>query len=98
MSIPSKGLVLVDLWAPWCGPCRMMTPILESLVNEMPNFTLVKLNVDEMESNSLTRKIITEYNINAVPTFLIFKDGVCVEQFSGSRSKTDIKMLLERAI
>lgn len=97
MSIPNKGLVLVDLWAPWCGPCRVMTPIVESLEREM-NFTLVKANVDEMDSDPFVRGLVEKYNINAVPTFLIFKDGVCVQQFSGTRTKNNLKMLMEQVI
>lgn len=92
--IPSTGTVLVDLWAPWCGPCKVMTPIVESIQQEMGNFKLVKVNVDEPES----RDIIEKYNIRAVPTFLIFKDGVCVQQFSGTRTKNDLKMLMEQVI
>ena len=97
MSIPNKGLVLVDLWAPWCGPCRIMMPIVESLEREM-KLTLIKYNIDDMDSDPSIRSIVEQYNINAVPTFLIFKDGVYKKQIAGTMTKQDMKMVLEHII
>lgn len=79
--------VLVDFWAPWCGPCKVMSPIVEELAGEMDNVTIAKVNVDE------NPELARQFNILSIPTFLVFKGGQVVEQFSGSMSK---EMLAER--
>ena len=76
--------VLVDLWAPWCGPCRMVSPIIEEVGKEMEGKVLVgKMNVDENQETS------AKYQITAIPTILIFKDGKVAETLIGLRTKED---------
>ncbi len=83
--------VLVDFWAEWCGPCKMIAPILEELASEYDGKVKVgKVNIDEYQS------IATEYGIRAIPTLLIFKYGEVAEQVVGLRSKRDLKANLDK--
>lgn len=88
--LQSEKLVFVDFWAPWCGPCRIMGPIVEELAEEMEDVVVGKLNVDEGSD------IAQKYNILSIPTFIIFKHGGVVEQFSGSMSKEQLREKLEK--
>ncbi len=82
--------ILVDFWAPWCGPCRMLTPIIEELAKEYSGKVRVaKLNTDEHPN------VPTRYKISAIPTLLFFKGGKVVEQMVGVHSKADIKKILD---
>lgn len=82
--------VLVDFWAPWCGPCKAMNPILEELEQEMGSkVKFVKINVDE---NGVTPE---KFNVLSIPTFIVFKNGEAVKSFVGARSKEDVKNELE---
>ncbi|MBI3332208.1 thioredoxin [Candidatus Peregrinibacteria bacterium] len=82
--------VLVDFWAPWCGPCKVMNPILEELEGEMKGkVKIVKMNVDE------NMDVPGKFNVLSIPTFIIFKNGDAVKSFVGVRSKEDVRKELE---
>ena len=83
--LKAQGLVLVDFWATWCGPCKLMSPIVDELASELDGVVVGKVNVDE--NPDLAR----QFNILSIPTFIIFKSGQVIEQFSGSMSKDMLK-------
>ena len=83
--------VLVDFWAEWCGPCKMVSPILDELAGEYDGKVKVaKVNIDEYQS------LASQYGIRAIPTLLIFKNGEVADQIVGLRSKRDFKAKLDR--
>ena len=85
--------VLVDFWAEWCGPCKMVAPILDELATEYGGkIKIGKVNIDDHQA------LATQYGIRAIPTLLIFKNGQVVDQVVGLRSKKDFKSKLDRAL
>lgn len=76
-----KGIVFIDFYADWCGPCKLTSPIIDELANEMQNIKFVQVNVDENPELSQT------YSVFSIPTFLIVKDGTIVSQFVGAMGK-----------
>ena len=76
-----KGYSLVDFWAPWCGPCRMMSPIIDEIANENTNISFFKVNVDEEQELS------SRFRVSSIPFFALFKDGKVVASRAGGTSK-----------
>ena len=85
------GLVLVDFWAPWCGPCRMQTPILEQIVGKVAGAKIAKLNVDNAPA------IAAKYGVMSIPTLLVLKDGEIAKQFVGVQQASVLVAALEAA-
>ncbi|MEQ9363387.1 MAG: thioredoxin [Leptospirales bacterium] len=86
----SDGVVLVDFWAEWCGPCRMVAPIVEELSGELPDVTFAKLNVDE------NQQVAQKLGITSIPTLLLYKDGEVVDRVVGLQPKPKLKSFIEK--
>ena len=80
--------VLLDFWAPWCAPCRMVVPIIEEIAGERPDIRVGKINVDEQP------ELASEFSIMSIPTLVVMKNGKIVQQVSGARSKNAILEML----
>lgn len=90
-SITSKGVSLVDFWAPWCGPCRMIAPTIDQLAEEYEGkANICKVNTEE--EPDLTAK----YQVRSIPTILFIKDGEIVDQLIGATNKTTLEEKLNK--
>jgi thioredoxin 1 len=90
--LEAEGPVLVDFWAPWCGPCRIVAPHLEALNNERDDLRVVKLNVDDNPQTAAT------YNVMSIPTLLLFKNGSVAHQIIGAMPKARLVQEIEPAL
>ena len=83
-----KGTVLLDFFATWCGPCKMLSPILEQVANDNPDVKVVKVDVDEEPA------LAQQFGVMSIPTLVVFKDGQAVKQSVGGKSKAQIEDML----
>jgi thioredoxin 1 len=90
--LDSEKPVVVDFWAEWCGPCRMVGPVFSELEKEMEDVKFAKLNVDE------NMELSSRYGVSSIPAFVIFRGGQPVGSFVGYRPKGTIKELIEKAL
>jgi thioredoxin 1 len=90
--LESETPVLVDFWAPWCGPCRIIAPSLEELNDEMDNLRVVKLNVDENQQTA------AQYEVMSIPTLIVFKNGQPAKKIIGAMPKKRLEQEIEPAL
>jgi thioredoxin 1 len=90
--LESETPVLVDFWAPWCGPCRIIAPSLEELNDEIENLRVVKLNVDENQQTA------AQYEVMSIPTLIVFKNGQPAKKIIGAMPKKRLEQEIEPAL
>ncbi|MDH5719800.1 MAG: thioredoxin [Spirochaetia bacterium] len=92
-DVIEKGLVMIDFWAPWCAPCRMVAPVLEELSDEMGDkIKILKMNVDENPGTAQS------FGITSIPTLILFKNGEAVERTVGAAGKEHYSSLVSKHI
>ncbi|HZG77909.1 MULTISPECIES: thioredoxin [Paenibacillus] len=89
-EVEGTGTVLVDFWAPWCGPCKMIAPVLEELDKELGSLKIAKVNVDDNPESA------GRFGVMSIPTLIVFKNGEPVDKVVGFQSKDALKNVVSR--